>query len=404
MTTLPHAGQRPFAILLGLDTMQGLQAARILARHHIPIIATYSDPHHPNRLTNTCHQTLLTPSEADLLAQLRTLGPTLPQKAVLFPCQDSSVYLVSQHRQELAAWYHIALPDHDTLSMLMDKLQFYDYAIAHGLPVPQTYVLRSEQDATAAAAKLTFPCILKPPYRSAAWSQNSSLKAFKVTDADHLRSLYRHYSQWADLLIAQQWIEGDETTLYSCNCYFDKDSNPLVTFVARKLRQWPPQTGQSSLGESCYDQTVLAETIKLFRAVGYHGLGYVEFKRDANTGEYFIVEPNIGRPTGRSAIAEGGNVALLYTMYCDLIGEPLPPNREQDYQQPVKWVHLRRDLQSALYYWRHGELTVGQWWASLRGKKAFAVWSWGDKRPFFADILRTIQLLLSTKERNKRTQ
>ena len=40
-------------------------------------------------------------------------------------------------------------------------------------------------------------------------------------------------------------------------------------------------------------------------------LGYVEAKRDVRTGRHYLIEPNIGRPTGRSAIAEAGGVELL---------------------------------------------------------------------------------------------
>ena len=69
------------------------------------------------------------------------------------------------------------------------------------------------------------------------------------------------------------------------------------------------------------DDVVLRETVRLFKSVNYRGLGYVELKRDERSGEYYIMEPNIGRPTGRSAIAEAGGVELLYTMYCDALEE-----------------------------------------------------------------------------------
>nr|NIP28096.1 carboxylate--amine ligase [Phycisphaerae bacterium]NIU27426.1 carboxylate--amine ligase [candidate division KSB1 bacterium]NIV01945.1 carboxylate--amine ligase [Phycisphaerae bacterium]NIV70689.1 carboxylate--amine ligase [Phycisphaerae bacterium]NIX31909.1 carboxylate--amine ligase [Phycisphaerae bacterium] len=138
----------------------------------------------------------------------------------------------------------------------------------------------------------------------------------------------------------------------------------------------------------------------LFKSVNYRGLGYVEIKRDERSGKYFIVEPNIGRPTGRSAIAEAGGVELLYTMYCEAIGWPLPANREQSYKG-VKWVHLLRDLQSALYYWRRGELTLTEWWQSLRGPKTYALFSWRDPVPFLSALQRAIPVLLSPREQGK---
>ena len=124
-------------------------------------------------------------------------------------------------------------------------------------------------------------------------------------------------------------------------------------------------------------------------------------KRDARNGKHYIMEPNVGRPTGRSAIAEGGGVDLHYTMYCDALGLPLPENRIQTYGN-VKWMHIRRDLQSALYYWRRGELTIPDWWRSIRGRKVFALFAWDDLGPFLGDLFRAVRLFMSPEERRKR--
>ena len=199
----------------------------------------------------------------------------------------------------------------------------------------------------------------------------------------------------------QEWIEGGDDSLYSCNCYFNAKSEPLVTFVARKIRQWPPGIGYSSLGEEVRDDFVRDATIRLFGGVNYHGLGYVEFKRDAVSGKSYIIEPNVGRPTGRSAIAEAGGVELLYTMYCDLLGLPLPAEREQRYVG-AKWVDLRHDFQSALHYWRKGELSLADWRRSWRGKKAYAYFAANDPMPFLYDLYRATCKALSPKKKSAR--
>jgi predicted ATP-grasp superfamily ATP-dependent carboligase len=115
------------------------------------------------------------------------------------------------------------------------------------------------------------------------------------------------------------------------------------------------------------------------------------------------MEANIGRPTGRSAIAEAGGVELLQTMYCDLSGQPLPLARQQQYTG-VKWIHLTRDCASALHYWRNGALTLPGWWRSLRGKKVYAVFSWRDPAPFIGDLARAFRMLLSPRERQRRME
>lgn len=391
------------AVLIGLDSMQGLQAARILHDRGVPVIAFAKDPKNHACSTNVCEEIRFTDTRSEaLLDSLEELGRNLEGKAVLFPCEDRNVQLVSSHRDRLGEWFHIALPPADVVEMLMDKTSFYSFAQDQGLPIPPTYFLRSRQDLDVALATLQFPAILKPANSATRlWEKNCMVSAFKVADATEMQELYDRYHVFTDVLIAQEWIAGPDSNLFSCNAYFDSDGVPLVTFVARKIRQWPPHVGKSSYGIECRDDEVLAETLRLFRSVGYRGLGYVEFKLDERHGRQFIVEPNVGRPTGRSAIAEAGGVELLYTMYCDLAGLPLPPDREQRYVG-AKWIHLRRDFQSAVYYWRNGDLTVREWLGTWRGKKAYALFSLRDPQPFLRDIWRVLRTLTSKTERQKR--
>jgi hypothetical protein len=81
--------------------------------------------------------------------------------------------------------------------------------------------------------------------------------------------------------------------------------------------------------------------------------------------------------------------------------EELTADREQKHEG-VKYVHLRKDFQSALHYWRQGELTLREWWQSRRGRKMHVLFSWTDPGPFLGDLLRAIRLFLSSQERKKR--
>lgn len=403
MTIQIEEVQKPYVIVLALDSLNGIQTAHIFARHKVPIIAIAKDPAHYGCSTKVCEKILFVDTESEeLIAALEELGPTLKHKAVLVPCTDMNMMLISRHRQELEHWYHIVLPQRQVVETLMNKDAFYPYAQENGFPIPSSYVLRSKKEVEDAAATLTFPCILKPSLSALPeWERNSKLKAYKVATAEELLHYYDQVKGYAEKFIVQEWIEGTDSDLYTCNCYFNAQSEPIVTFVARKLRQWPPRIGESCLSEECRADVVVDEAIRLFRKVDMYGLGYMEVKRDKRSGRYFIIEPNIGRPTGQSPVAEAGGVELLYTMYCDVVGLPLPQNLQQKYRS-AKWIYLRRDLQSAFYYWRNGELTLDQWWKSLRGRKREALFSWKDPRPFFADWVRSVKLYLQLEERKKR--
>jgi D-aspartate ligase len=393
-TNIAHSNmqnEQPSAIVICLDSITGLQTARILSQRGVSVIAIAKNPDHFACRTNVCEKILIADTDGfELISTLETLRPTLKENPVLFPCSDTSVLVISRYRDCLDKSFQIVLPSADVIEMMVDKVKFYDYAQENGFPIPETYFLYSRGDAEEAARKLTFPVILKPPYRPDKWRKHFRKKAFKVLNADELLSIYDQCFEWADILIVQHWIEGADTNHITCNCYFGHDSEPLVTFTSRKLRQWPQKTGQGCFGEAYRDDHVACETVRLYQSVGFRGLGYLEMKRDQNTGKYYIIEPNVGRPTGRSATAEANGVELIYTMYCDAIGRSLPINREQK-DGSVKWIYLRQDIQSALYSWLHGELTLREWWQSMRGPKWHAIFSRTDPAPFWFDLWGAIE-------------
>jgi predicted ATP-grasp superfamily ATP-dependent carboligase len=391
--------KQPCAIIVGLDSLQGLQTARIFAQRDVPIIAIAKDPKYHSCYTRVCMEIIFANTEnEELIETLTNLGPKLSQKAVLIPCQDNNVLNVSRHRHKIEKWYHIALPPHDVVEKLMDKAKFCSFAQKEGFPVPRTFILKTRADAEMAARKLDYPCILKPSFRNPDWLKYTSLKAFIVFNADELLEVYERFAMLADVLIAQRWIEGGDTNHFTCHCYFDANSKPIVTFTSVKLRQWPPTTGQRCLGQECRNDIVRELTVGLHRALNYRGLGYLEIKRDERSGEYFIIEANVGRPTGSSTNAEGGGVEILYTMYCDCVNLPLPESIKQKYLG-VKWIHLLRDVQAILYYWRHGDLTIKEWWRSWRGQKTYALFSWSDPLPFLIAVKRAISIMLSSQSR-----
>ena len=391
-------GGRAAAVVVGLDCVTGLQSARILARRGVPVIGVAADTTHFCTHTRVVRGLVDAPTSGPgLIEALRALGPALGSKAVLFPCTDASVLTIARQREQLEPWYHVVLPDTAVLGSLMDKVQFLEVAERCGVPVPATRVLRERADAERAADELPFPCILKPALKTPVWEEHSPAKVHRADTPGELLRLYDAYARFAPLLIAQQWIDGGDDTLFSCNCYYDRDARPVCSFVARKLRQWPPRTGTSSLGEEVRNDTVRDITLRMFDQVGFRGLGYLEVKRDPRTGAHFAIEANPGRPTGRSAIAEAGGVELLYAMYAETLGLPLPAGLEQRYSG-AKWIYLRQDIRSAFYYWRRGELSLRDWASSMRGRKVDAVLSWSDPGPFLADI-RNLALTMARRSR-----
>jgi D-aspartate ligase len=397
-STRPLPARRPTAVVAALDCITGLQTTRLLVRRGIPVVGIVADRRHFCARTRLPDRIVTSPTSGEeLIATLEELGSSglLGEgPAVLIPCSDASVLAISRWRDRLEGQYRFVMPPHDTLELLMDKVRFAEYATAAGLPIPETHILRDRVGAERAAGSLTYPAVLKPPLKNARWVAATKAKVFRVDGAAELLDVYDRYAPASDVLIAQAWIEGDETDLISANLYFDRDGTPRTVFIARKIRQWPLDTGTSCLGEEVRDDSVRDCALQLFGDLGYRGLAYVEMKVDAATGRRLIVEPNVGRPTGRSAIAEEGGVELLLTAYLDALGEPVP-STPQAYRG-AKWIYWRHDLQAALSQMAAGRLGPVAWWRSVRGPKFEAVFDRQDLAPFAADVVGAVGTIAGT--------
>jgi predicted ATP-grasp superfamily ATP-dependent carboligase len=337
-----------------------------------------------------------------LIELLTTVGPTLSAKAVLFPCTDLSVLRISEHRATIEPWYHVALPDHETIFTLTDKLAFARHAEQHGIPIPRFRSLESSADAQAAARELIFPCYLKPGVKTRDWEQQTKHKAFVLQTPAELLDTYRMCSAWTNRLLVQEAILGPIQAHYTCDLYFGKDGTALAAFGSRKLRGWPVKTGTACLSVEEDSDEFRAKALRVFRDTQFHGQAYVEMKRDSRSGDDLVIETNVGRPTGRSAASTRSGIDLLYTMYCDLLNLPAPANHPKK-AAGRKWIHLRRDVLAAATQWKTGQLSLRDWCRSVSGPKHFAVFSFRDPKPFLAESKRYLgELLFRKKHRRSR--
>lgn len=383
----PMSADRPPVVIVGIDDERGVHVARTMARHGIDVIGIARRPTSAGARSRACRRLLVVDIDSEaLIDALVEIAADFSSRAVLIPCFDSAVTMISSHRRRLADHYLFALPDDETVQLMKDKVQFYDYAERHGFLTPRTVVLRHERDIDVAIRELRFPCILKPPdSKSPRWQSHTRVKAFQVNDESELRALHRRHSQASHTLILQEMVRGDDTAIYTCYGYYGEAAEPLIEFTSRKLRQWPIRSGVGCLAEEIPQEEVRETANRLLEPLGFRGLCSLELKRDSEDGNFYIIEANIGRPTGRAAHVEGCGVEMLLTMYCDLLGMPLPECRTQPFEGR-KWINIRRDTLSAAAYWRRGELTIRDWYRSIRGVSSFALLSWRDPWPFLTDV------------------
>lgn len=380
--TAPDLADRT-AVVVGLGSIVGLQTARLLRRRGMRVVGVTGDRAHFAARTRAAARVV----EADvngpgLLAALVALGVQEPG-ALLVPCTDHAVALVAENAAVLSA-FRIPLPDAAVVRTLADKASFAEHALAHGLPVPPTAVVRSVADLDAAARTLAFPVVLKPAFKDPRWKRGTHVKVLRLSTAEQLLAVGTPLLAHSDALVVQSFVPGGDEQLLTCNAYFAGGS-ALVTFVTRKVRQWPAHVGIASYAVEARDDEMVELTTRLFGSLPYRGLAYLEAKRDPTTGRLVMIEANVGRPTGRSATAEHGGVELLATMAADTLGLPLPERREQHYRGTA-WLDLRRDVLAGLLAVRGGRLRPTTWLRQAVRARAHAVLSARDPLPFLLEI------------------
>ena len=86
----------------------------------------------------------------------------------------------------------------------------------------------------------------------------------------------------------------------------------------------PPLIGTCRVGEAVWVQDVVDAGLRLLRALGFHGISQVEFKRDPRDGRYKLMEVN-PRLWQWHGLAAACGVDLPLIAYRDLTGEQVEP-------------------------------------------------------------------------------
>lgn len=376
------AAQAP-AIVLGAG-LNGLGVARSLARAGVATWLADSDPNRVELKTRAAKPLLIAALNGPaLIEDLVRLGSTrfAGQRPVLLLTQEETVRAVSQARAQLAALYRFSLPPADTVAALQSKFGFQALAERFGAPIPPLVHVQSETG-LAALATLHYPVVVKPGTRDDAYSRRFK-KAYRIESAAAATELVQTMLPVLADIVVQEWTEGPDANIHFCLQHLDPRGEVTASFTGHKVRSWPPQVGGTA---SCApapdaDAELSALTTRFFRATGVVGLAAMEYKRDARTGAFRMVEPTIGRTDYQAEIATLNGVNLPYAAYCSAIGMPMPAPRVP--ATPRSWRVRSEDRQSADA--QHQSMRDG--FAPTR-RVVDALWRWDDPQPGLAQATR----------------
>lgn len=197
---------------------------------------------------------------------------------VVLPISYAAVDQISRIQDKLKRYVNVPLPDRATIERAGNKDQTMRLAESIGITIPKTYYPQSIKDVKQVTDKLTYPIVVKGTRENGNVGYANSPK--------DLIAQYTRISAFSPIL--QEYIPGDGYGFFALY----KHGTPRAVFMHRRIREYPVTGGPSALAESVYDPVLMERGLKMLDALHWHGVAMVEFKKDARTGEYVLMEIN----------------------------------------------------------------------------------------------------------------
>ncbi len=340
---------------------------------------------------STSGQLPMLSSPEQLALWLREVAPE--GKPLLLPVDDLGAVFVQQQADILLdAYQYPRLPD-GLAGKLVDKLTLAALARSAGLKAPLQAVASTPEQVDMFLAETDFPVVVKMRDPDLA-ARTPGVRSVEIANnaADVRKFWSRHLVDRHPNCLLQEYIPGGPETVWMVNAYSDDHSMLRFASSGRKLRQYPPYTGATSLGVIECNDEVLSLTAQLIQHIGYRGILDIGWRFDARDGTYKLLDfnPRIGA-TFRLFVGERG-LDVARACYFHMMEGAVPVDEVRDGR---KWINDSYDMFSAARYIRDGNLKTAEYFRSLHRVDEAAWLSWKDPQPALSVLKMTTKRALS---------
>ncbi len=342
----------------------------------------------------------ITPPEKDstaALADLQQLLKTLPSSAgrrvLLFPLDDTAVWLCNQVPP--APGWSLVGPSGANTHLALSKTIQVRAAEAAGLHVPTTTITRVPAEVMAFRPNL--PLVLRPS--DAVLFENGRLKKGRNWICATEAELQQAVDAWAGScpLMVQPFIDGVGEGVFGL-----ATAEGVIGWSAhRRLRMMNPHGSGSS---ACISQPVPEEVKvpieRLIKQTGWRGLFMVELLQD-RSGNHWFVELN-GRPWGSMALARRQGMEYPAWAVHQILHPGQPVGVPEPSTTPLVCRNAGREIMHLFFVLRGPKSTaLKKKWPSvwqtlfelLRVRRGDSLYNWqrGDLKVFFRDTWYTLR-------------
>ncbi|OPJ55159.1 carboxylate--amine ligase [Alkalithermobacter paradoxus] len=379
------------AVVLGANYYIGLSVIRCLGVNGVHVVAVdYSDKNTYGFYSKYCSETLVGPHyKKDPEAFLEFLieyAKKQDNPPVLFPCADPYVEFLDKYLSVLRKYFLIPQTEENLYTKLMNKDTLRDLAIKHDVLVPETLTTDDENLIEKVEEIIKYPCLVKP-VDSHAFVAKFRKKLFKVYNKEELISSIKLANKENIEVIVQRIIPGFDDHMYTFDAYLNQDAKITHWVTCQKMRQYPINFGASVYTQQKYVPELYEIGSRFLEGVKFKGFAEIEFKKDSNTGKYYLIEVNV-RTTNLNNLLYKVGINMPYIAYMELTGSPLSPKAITSDKNLVFW-YAYEDFLAVKGYIKTKQLTLLQVIKSYFRPKAYAIWDYNDPQPFIV-FLRSL--------------
>jgi predicted ATP-grasp superfamily ATP-dependent carboligase len=208
--------------------------------------------------------------------------------ALVLPMTERSTLPISLHRDALeAVGGRVALAPHETIVTAFDKAQTTRLAAQLGIATPATELLESRADAASFAARCAYPVVLKPSTSEmvvAGVMRSTGAPAY-ARSSEQLLEAYDDLTRKTSRVLAQEYVEGTGVGYFALM----REGELRAEFAHRRIRDVRPTGSGSAVRESTRpDPRVRDAAVSILRALSWHGVAMVEFRRRPDGTPVFL--------------------------------------------------------------------------------------------------------------------
>lgn len=276
-------------------------------------------------------------------------------QGIIFPTNDEWAMAISKNALRLEPYYKLVVASSNVVQLVIQKQKFHDWAILNNYRVPKTW------DASDLPANISdfLPLIFKPEFRRVSGNEENSLAIQSYLDQNRLTVIYKSseiaafyakHQSFIRYFVAQEYVSGLSDSMITVGVYVDQHSNIRGLFSGRKVRGYPPSHGDCVLGQSEFVPDFLVQEVSsICKKLRYSGIAEFEYKKDINSGEYYLIEIN-PRSWSWIGITPKCGVSLPLLAFRDLSGYEIPfLTRSIAKNGQVKYVKIFQDFQNCMW-------------------------------------------------------